>query len=95
VKRIATALVCQRAQRLSHESRDRGVKAAIGVVAGLAASAAATAMLRSLLFGVESAPHSAQGYLMPTTIESGPTSGSTRVAEKPASVIHAWQSAPV
>lgn len=36
-----------------------------------------------------------RAYLMPTTIESGPMSGSTRVAEKPASVIHARQSAPV
>jgi hypothetical protein len=34
-------------------------------------------------------------YLIPTTIESGPTSGSTRVAVKPASFIHPAQSAPV
>ena len=34
-------------------------------------------------------------YLMATTIESGPTSGSTRVFENPASFIHAAQSAPV
>ena len=34
-------------------------------------------------------------YLMPITIESGPTSGSTRVEENPASFIHAEQSAPV
>ena len=32
---------------------------------------------------------------MPTTIESGPTSGSTRVDENPASFIHPTQSAPV
>ena len=34
-------------------------------------------------------------YLIPTTIESGPTSGSTRVAENPASFIQPAQSAPV
>ncbi len=34
-------------------------------------------------------------YLMPTTIESGPTSGSTRVDENPASFIQPEQSAPV
>jgi hypothetical protein len=33
--------------------------------------------------------------LNPITIESGPTNGSTRVETKPASRIHAWQSAPV
>ena len=36
-----------------------------------------------------------RAYLTPTTIESGPTSGSTRVAENPASFIQAAQSAPV
>lgn len=36
-----------------------------------------------------------RSYLMPTTIESGPTSGSTREEEKPASFIHPQQSAPV
>ncbi len=34
-------------------------------------------------------------YLIATTIESGPTRGSTRVDEKPASFIHPEQSAPV
>ena len=34
-------------------------------------------------------------YLIPITIESGPTSGSTRVAENPAAVIQPAQSAPV
>ena len=34
-------------------------------------------------------------YLMPMTIESGPTRGSTRVTEKPASFIQPEQSAPV
>ena len=34
-------------------------------------------------------------YLMPMTIESSPTSGSTRVAENPASRIQPAQSAPV
>ena len=34
-------------------------------------------------------------YLMPTTIESGPTRGSTRVDEKPAAFIQPTQSAPV
>ena len=34
-------------------------------------------------------------YLIPITIESGPASGSTRVSEKPAAVIHPAQSAPV
>jgi hypothetical protein len=34
-------------------------------------------------------------YLIATTIESAPTSGSTRVCENPASRIQAWQSAPV
>src|ERR1700724_2623017 len=36
-----------------------------------------------------------QPYLIATTIESAPMSGSTRVCENPASRIHAWQSAPV
>lgn len=36
-----------------------------------------------------------RSYLMPITIESGPTSGSTRVDEKPASRIQPAQSAPV
>ena len=35
------------------------------------------------------------GYLMPTTIESGPIRCSTRVSVKPISRIHCWQSAPV
>lgn len=35
------------------------------------------------------------GYLMPTTIESGPTSSSTQVDVNPASSIHRTQSAPV
>jgi hypothetical protein len=34
-------------------------------------------------------------YLIPITIESGPTSGSTRVSENPAAVIQPSQSAPV
>ena len=34
-------------------------------------------------------------YLMAITIESGPTSGSTRVDEKPAAFIQPAQSAPV
>lgn len=34
-------------------------------------------------------------YLIATTIESGPTRGSTRVLEKPASRIQPAQSAPV
>ncbi len=34
-------------------------------------------------------------YLNPITIESGPTSGSVRAAENPASSIHSAQSAPV
>jgi hypothetical protein len=34
-------------------------------------------------------------YLIPITIESGPTSGSTRVEENPTSLIHPSQSAPV
>lgn len=34
-------------------------------------------------------------YLTPTTIESGPTSGSTRVVANPASFIQPAQSAPV
>lgn len=34
-------------------------------------------------------------YFTPTTIESGPTSGSTRVFENPASFIQPSQSAPV
>src|SRR5204863_4661630 len=33
--------------------------------------------------------------LVPTTMESGPASGSTYVCSKPMSVIHDWQSAPV
>jgi len=37
----------------------------------------------------------AKAYLIPITIESGPASGSTRVAEKPASFIQPAQSAPV
>ena len=37
----------------------------------------------------------ARGYLIPITIESGPTRCSTRVEEKPASVIQLEQSAPV
>ena len=37
----------------------------------------------------------AYSYLIPTTIESGPTSASTRVAENPASFIQPVQSAPV
>jgi hypothetical protein len=36
-----------------------------------------------------------RNYLIPTTIESGPTSGSTRVDENPASRIQPEQSAPV
>ena len=35
------------------------------------------------------------GHLIPTTIESGPTSASTRVSRKPAFFIHPVQSAPV
>ena len=38
---------------------------------------------------------SVTGYLMAITIESGPTSGSTRVDEKPAAFIQPAQSAPV
>ena len=34
-------------------------------------------------------------YLMPTTMESGPTRCSMRVSLKPASRIQPWQSAPV
>ena len=34
-------------------------------------------------------------YLMPMTMESGPTRCSTRVSRNPASFIHAEQSAPV
>lgn len=34
-------------------------------------------------------------HLIPMTIESDPVSGSTRVAENPASLIHPMQSAPV
>jgi hypothetical protein len=37
----------------------------------------------------------ASAYLMPTTIESGPTRCSTRTAENPAVFIHPAQSAPV
>ena len=37
----------------------------------------------------------AKAYLIPITIESGPASGSTRVAENPASFIQPAQSAPV
>jgi hypothetical protein len=37
----------------------------------------------------------AEPYLIPTTIESGPTSGARRVVENPASFIQAAQSAPV
>ncbi len=37
----------------------------------------------------------ARFYLIPTTIASGPTRGSTRVVRKPTSRIHSWQSAPV
>lgn len=36
----------------------------------------------------------ASRYLTPTTIESGPTSASTRVSRKPAFFIHPLQSAP-
>ena len=35
-----------------------------------------------------------RGHLIPTTIESGPTSASTRVSRKPAFFIHPLQSAP-
>src|SRR5262249_9776313 len=35
------------------------------------------------------------GYLIPTTMESGPSKCSTRVSRKPASRIQPWQSAPV
>src|SRR4051812_2759749 len=41
------------------------------------------------------AQNSARHYLMPTTIESGPTRGSTRVSRNPAFSIHPRQSAPV
>src|SRR5262245_33572149 len=37
----------------------------------------------------------ARVYLIATAMDCGPTSGSTRVCEKPASRIQAWQSAPV
>lgn len=40
-------------------------------------------------------PSTTERYLIPTTIESGPTSGSTRLAENPASFIQPAQSTPV
>ena len=52
----------------------------------------------SSLRSCEASPRAARGrrvYLMPTTIESGPTSCSVRVDAKPASFIQPSQSAPV
>ncbi len=49
-------------------------------------------------FGPQASPRATGSgffYLIPITIESGPTSGSKRVAENPASAIQAVQSAPV
>jgi hypothetical protein len=51
---------------------------------------------RSLARSGERAPiDDSVGYLMPTTMESGPARCSTRVSRKPASPSQAWQSAPV
>lgn len=43
----------------------------------------------------EPPPHAARRYFNAITIESGPSNGCTRVELKPASFIHAEQSAPV
>jgi hypothetical protein len=60
----------------------------------LAVVAWLTAPLERTPQTLDSRPPAAR-YLMPITIESGPTSGSTRVAENPAAVIQPAQSAPV
>lgn len=54
-----------------------------------------SACRRRLRANAESPERVAASYLMPTTIESGPTSGSTRVSENPAALIQPAQSAPV
>ncbi len=50
---------------------------------------------REWRMGQEQIKYSVAFHLLPITIESGPTSGSTRVSTKPASLSQPMQSAPV